>query len=191
MHCLNPPLCVHRRLLTSASEELPDVPLYVDLHEICKTVRTSPPPADTFASALINAGYRSSGTHATPLGIKTDAPWDVVWDVLRTWVRDHPGKPPDPATYSGRLLSKEITHEIRFSRAPQAVKGKKGKVARFVPNPEEHWGPKRRHGRKMGRGSVGGVHSGRGQDEAEASKQEAVDGAEAGELAAVAEVEAA
>ena len=37
-------------------------------------------------------GYRVSGTHANPLGMKTDAPWDVIWDIMRAWVADHPVK---------------------------------------------------------------------------------------------------
>ena len=33
---------------------------------------------------------RVSGSHATPLAIKTDAPNEVLWDILRCWVKDHP-----------------------------------------------------------------------------------------------------
>lgn len=39
------------------------------------------------------AGYRVSGTHCSPLAVKTDAPWDVIWDIMRAWVVDHPVKP--------------------------------------------------------------------------------------------------
>lgn len=45
-------------LLTAVSEELPDCPLYFNLHDMCKTLRSSAPKADTFKSALVNAGYR-------------------------------------------------------------------------------------------------------------------------------------
>ena len=33
-----------------------------------------------------------SSTHANPLGTKTDAPFEVVWDIMRAWVKDHPVK---------------------------------------------------------------------------------------------------
>jgi hypothetical protein len=33
------------------------------------------------------AGYRVSSTHATPLAVKTDAPPEVIWDVMRAWVK--------------------------------------------------------------------------------------------------------
>ena len=45
-------------ILTNVSEELPDAPLYLSLHDVCKTLRCSVPRTDTFKSALANAGYR-------------------------------------------------------------------------------------------------------------------------------------
>ena len=46
-----------------------------------------------------------SGTHANPLGIKTDAPPDVLWDIMRCWVAQHPNKrPPDPESHTGLPL---------------------------------------------------------------------------------------
>ncbi len=43
------------------SEELPDVPLYYNLHELCKAVHCSSPRAEVLRSALVNAGYRCAG----------------------------------------------------------------------------------------------------------------------------------
>ena len=45
------------------------------------------------------AGYRVSSTHANPLGIKTDAPFNVIWDIIRCWVQDHPVKGHDADSY--------------------------------------------------------------------------------------------
>lgn len=43
-----------------------------------------------------------SGTHANPLGLKTDAPPEVMWDIMRCWVAEHPSKKPlDPDSYEG------------------------------------------------------------------------------------------
>jgi hypothetical protein len=49
-------------------------------------------------------GYRVSGTHANPLGMKTDAPWDVIWDVMRAWVADHPVKKQARVLLAGRSI---------------------------------------------------------------------------------------
>ena len=136
-------------LLVSCSEELPDTPLYFNLHDVCKTLRTTPMRAETLRSALINGGYRVSGTHCTPLGLKTDAPWDVIWDIMRCWVADHPVKAA-PGSNAEKILSKAPQHKANFSRAASAVQyGKKGKakISRFPANPEANWGPKTKHGR--------------------------------------------
>lgn len=67
-------------------QELPDVPLFVSLHGLCATLKCTSPSAVIFRSAVINAGYRISGSHVNPLGLKTDAPMDVIWDIMRCWV---------------------------------------------------------------------------------------------------------
>ena len=45
-----------RGLLMSASEELPDVPLYYNMHTVCRTLHVTPPANDIIRSAIINAG---------------------------------------------------------------------------------------------------------------------------------------
>lgn len=68
-------------------QELPDVPLFLSLHNLCATLKCTSPSAVIFRSAVLNAGYRISGTHVNPLGMKSDAPMDVIWDIMRCWVR--------------------------------------------------------------------------------------------------------
>lgn len=67
-------------------QELSDVPLFLSLHNLCATLKCTSPSAVIFRSAVINAGYRISGTHVNPLGLKSDAPMDVIWDIMRCWV---------------------------------------------------------------------------------------------------------
>ncbi|KAK8977050.1 hypothetical protein V6N11_019718 [Hibiscus sabdariffa] len=111
-------------VLTTISEELPDVPLFLSLHNLCSTLKCTSPSAVIFRSAVINAGYRISGTHVNPLGLKSDAPMDVIWDIMRCWAN--------------------------FARAVASLsKAQAKKVARFLPNPERHWGPKLRAGRQI------------------------------------------
>ncbi|CAA7399353.1 unnamed protein product [Spirodela intermedia] len=137
-------------VLTTISEELPDVPLFVSLHNLCATLKCTSPSAVIFRSAVINAGYRISGSHVNPLGLKSDAPMDVIWDIMRTWVKTHPVKA-QPADQSGTvILSKEPKLQVNFARAVASLsKAQAKKVARFLPNPERHWGPKVRAGRQI------------------------------------------
>lgn len=50
-----------RGLLTAVTEELPDAPLYYNLHDVCKTVRCQPPKFEVLRSAIIHAGFRLVG----------------------------------------------------------------------------------------------------------------------------------
>ncbi|KAL4184668.1 hypothetical protein AMTRI_Chr10g2270 [Amborella trichopoda] len=137
-------------LLTAISEELLDVPLHLSLHSLCATLKCTSPSAIIFRSAVINAGYHISGTHTLAIGLKTDAPMNVIWDIMRCWVKLHPVKaqPPDQSGYA--ILAKEPTLEVNFARASAALsKAQAKKVARFLPNPENHWGPKPKAGRKI------------------------------------------
>ncbi|XP_020092470.1 probable tRNA (guanine(26)-N(2))-dimethyltransferase 1 isoform X2 [Ananas comosus] len=99
-------------VLTTVSEELHDIPLFLSLHNLCATLKCTSPSAVMFRSAVINAGYRISGSHVNPLGLKSDAPMDVIWDIMRCWVNSHPirAQPPD---HSGTvILSKEPTLQL-------------------------------------------------------------------------------
>ncbi|KAJ8648921.1 hypothetical protein MRB53_001944 [Persea americana] len=137
-------------VLGTVSEELVDVPLFVSLHNLCATLKCTSPSAVMFRSAVINAGYRISGSHVSPLGMKTDAPMDVIWDIMRCWVKNHPVKAQPPEQSGSVILSKEPTLQANFARAFASLsKSQAKKVARFLPNPEPHWGPKVRAGRQI------------------------------------------
>ncbi|XP_052150043.1 probable tRNA (guanine(26)-N(2))-dimethyltransferase 1 [Oryza glaberrima] len=137
-------------VLTTISEELHDIPLFFSLHNICANVKCTSPSAVLFRSAVLNAGYRISSTHVNPLGLKTDAPWDVIWDIMRCWVKNHPVKEQPHDSVGTAILSKSPKLEANFSRAAAALsRAQAKKVKRFLPNPERHWGPKIRAGRKI------------------------------------------
>ena len=194
-------------LLTAVAEELPDAPLYYSMHSLSRTLRCTPPPAETLRSAVLNAGFRVSGSHACALALKTDAPPHVIWDIMRCWVAEHcggginrvgaaakqqlkgkggggggNGGEESPLSAAERILAVEPELKASFDRAqgagkpngsglmlPPAEGGgaggagggaagaagasssssaqKRTKVARFLPNPEPHWGPKARAGK--------------------------------------------
>lgn len=91
-----------------------------------------------------------SSTHANPLGVKTDAPPEVVWDVMRVWAKQHPGKKtPAPGSAWAEIMSKEPKINVNFTRASAALSASRmNKEARFPANPQANWGPKRKHTRQ-------------------------------------------
>ncbi|XP_031492720.1 probable tRNA (guanine(26)-N(2))-dimethyltransferase 2 isoform X2 [Nymphaea colorata] len=136
-------------LARTVSKELLDVPLYVSLHSLSATLKCESPSAVMFRSAVMNAGYRMSGTHANPLGLKSDAPMSVIWDIMRCWVKLHPVKSRPSDQPGSVILAKEPTIQANFARLKCSNGGKDKKKARFLPNPESHWGPKPRAGRQI------------------------------------------
>ncbi|XP_059670475.1 tRNA (guanine(26)-N(2))-dimethyltransferase 1-like [Cornus florida] len=171
-------------ILTTISEELPDVPLFLSLHNLCGTLKCTSPSAVIFRSAVINAGYRISGTHVNPLGLKSDAPMDVIWDIMRCWVKSHPVKAQPPDQAGSVILAKEPVLQANFARAVASLsKAQAKKVARFLPNPERHWGPKLRAGRQitekhislLGPQAVNGINNHDEGDEPQAKRKKTED----------------
>lgn len=109
-------------LLTSVSEELPDVPLYYTLPGLCKTLGCQSPPLRAVRAALVNAGYRASAYHKESSAIKTDAPGPVVWDIMRAWCKEHPPK----ARGGGRSKKERRVERKKQHRARQEQKQKRG-----------------------------------------------------------------
>ncbi|XP_044964308.1 probable tRNA (guanine(26)-N(2))-dimethyltransferase 1 [Hordeum vulgare subsp. vulgare] len=134
-------------ILTSVSQELPNAPLFVSLHSICATLKCTNPTMVMFHSAIRNAGYQISGSHADPLALKTDAPMSVIWDIMRCWVKLHPVKTQPENLPGSRILSQEPQLQASFSQATEGLVARKS--PRFLPNPEKHWGPKMKAGRPL------------------------------------------
>lgn len=135
-------------MLTMAKNEL-DLPFYFSLPDICSVLKAPVPPFKKFASAIINAGYKLSGTHAKPACIKTDAPYSVVWDIVREWIKiEKKGnisnlKSGSPGAKIAATL--ETSTPISFNDHPRAVEleeQRKQKILRFQENPAPNWGPK-------------------------------------------------
>jgi tRNA (guanine26-N2/guanine27-N2)-dimethyltransferase len=129
-------------LLTSVSEEI-DTPLYHTLPDLCRSLHVNSPPLKQIKAAIFNAGYQVSGYHKEPNAIKTNAPNEVVWDIMRTWAKENPPmKTPAEGSPAAKILSQEPVIKVDFT-IPQSMQGN-SKVSRFPQNPEKHWGPKRK-----------------------------------------------
>jgi len=77
---------------------------------------------------IVNHGLSSES-------LKTDAPNEVVFEILRAWSQKYPSKGSVPQN----LLSKErLIKEISFEYNPSA---KKSGVKKFLGNPTANWGP--------------------------------------------------
>jgi len=130
-------------VLTVIHEEL-DVPLYYNLDRLMSIVKSHVPPMLIFRSALLNAGYKVSYSHASKISIKTDAPNDVIWDIVRAWEKKHPVKREKLAEDSpaARILNASSTTDISLAMHPLANPISRQKhLSRFQQNPTVNWGP--------------------------------------------------
>ncbi|KAI1499686.1 dimethylguanosine tRNA methyltransferase [Biscogniauxia marginata] len=116
------------------------------IHCIC-------PDEDSFRGALRHLGYEVTRSHCKPGSLKTNAPWKVIWHIMREWVRQ--GRPVNvdkitetsPAYSLLRLGKKadatddEIDKlEVIFDQKLGQDRSKKGLI-RYQANPRENWGP--------------------------------------------------
>lgn len=131
-------------VLTVIHEEL-DVPLYYALDRLMSIVKCHVPPMLVFRSALLNAGYEVSYSHASKVSIKTNGPNDVIWDIVREWEKEHPVKREKLAENSpaARILGAPSSMtNISLAMHPHANPISRQKhLSRFQQNPTVNWGP--------------------------------------------------
>lgn len=152
-------------MLTLAKSELntDGSQFYFSPNTLSSLIKLQVPALKRIAAGLGSLGYDCSLTHAQPSTIKTDAPWDAIWYVMK---KCHD----DKETYQGRKLEdmpeKGIGYRIlkhlednkehydglygsKLSFEQNETSGKiekmrKLKIVRFQENPTKNWGPKAR-----------------------------------------------
>ncbi|KAK6097969.1 RNA methyltransferase tRNA(m5U54)methyltransferase [Batrachochytrium dendrobatidis] len=133
-------------MLTVQFEELP-IPLYYTLSTLAGAIHCQCPALINFVSAVIHAGYKVSQSHAAQASIKTDAPAEVIWDIMRCWCKQHPPseKNMSPNSPARTLLAIEPKIVANFEKHPKAIPdSRKYQLVRHQENPTANWGPKAR-----------------------------------------------
>ncbi|OXU20229.1 hypothetical protein TSAR_006152 [Trichomalopsis sarcophagae] len=130
-------------ILHVVHEELEN-PLYYQLDRLTSIIKCNVPQMVSFRSALLNAGYKVSYSHANKTSVKTDAPNQVIWDIVRAWEKDNPVKREKFESHSSGLaiLNGESKTEVSFKKHPDAVPySQQKKLTRYQLNPSTYWGP--------------------------------------------------
>lgn len=135
----------------SAWAEIEPYPFFFTPTQLSKTVHCATPGENALRGAISHLGYRSTRSHCKPGSIKTDAPWDVLWHIIREWVRQKsPVK--EASITEGTAGYKILKDEEKYKDMPEVVfnetLGKESrmgeKLIRYQVNPREHWGPMNR-----------------------------------------------
>lgn len=152
-----------------ALAEVEPYPFFFLPTALARTVHCATPPEDAIRGALRGLGYRVTRSHCKPGSIKTDAPWAVLWHVMREWIRQKaPVKEANikPGSPGYRLLgldakkekegeegvaggekkedgAEEKKPEVVFDEKLGRNKDKQ-RLVRYQTNPRENWGPMNR-----------------------------------------------
>lgn len=62
-------------------------PFFFIPNYLAKVLHCQTPPEDALRGALRHLGYRVTRSHCKPGSFRTDAPWSVIWEVMREWMR--------------------------------------------------------------------------------------------------------
>lgn len=103
-------------VLNAAAREI-EVPLYYSFETLCGIAKSPLPRKAIIISALERLGFRTSLSHAKPEVIKTDAPPDAIWDLLKEWYKST-GKPLPEDSNALKLLTSESKFEISLEIDP-------------------------------------------------------------------------
>lgn len=136
-------------MVTLAHEEL-DVPFYFTPQKIASFFHCTSPSLDEIASALLNAGYDVSRSHACAGSIKTTANRKFIHDVYREYIKSHPVKLENikEGAPAATLLEKEASSSIDLKHNPNVSALSKVKLVRYQQNPTSHWGPGTKAGKR-------------------------------------------
>jgi len=131
-------------LLEACLEELPDTPFYYHvMKDFGIILKSSLMKLVILRSAIINAGYRVSSSHATTDILKTDAPISAIWDIFRAYLKDKVNlEKTDKSTPKYAILCDTPGDtQCCFDIAPDTGWTKLKNVLRFPVLPD-NWGPK-------------------------------------------------
>nr|XP_027196545.1 probable tRNA (guanine(26)-N(2))-dimethyltransferase [Dermatophagoides pteronyssinus] len=138
-------------MLQLVSEELDDCPLYYHLDRLCSIVCCPMPSMKTFRSILINGGYQFSLSHAFKNTMKTNAPNEFIWAMIK-----HVAKKSESSHKSKRIpshiqniLDKNFPYTINDTLVQEEPLSKSKNLLRYQLNPEQYWGPKSRPGKMV------------------------------------------
>lgn len=131
---------------------------------LSKVIHCVTPIENAVRGAIIHLGYQVTRSHTKPGSLKTNAPWEVIWEIMREWTRQKApiregalrettagyrimqmGKEKSTAQAGGnddavKDATAETKFEVVFDEKLGAEKDKK-KLVRYQLNPRENWGP--------------------------------------------------
>ena len=64
-------------------------PFYINPSNLASVVRSRCPSDAQIKGAIRHAGFKAARSHTKPSAIRTTAPWEFLWEMMRQWVQQH------------------------------------------------------------------------------------------------------
>ena len=135
--------------LNTCMQEI-ESPFYYSIDALCGIVRASCPSRAMVVTILTRLNYETSLTHCKPGMLKTNAPPEVIWDIIRTWYFNEGKTLPEDDPKARAILSAKNTVDIKLEVDENIKKQLKidKKRCKYYENPEKNFGPKAAAGKK-------------------------------------------
>ncbi|KTW25646.1 N2,N2-dimethylguanosine tRNA methyltransferase [Pneumocystis carinii B80] len=132
-----------KKLFLIIEDELVN-PFYYSPAHLSKILHCQTPPLKDVVSALINSGYLVSLTHASPGCIKTNASPRILWDIMKSWIKQCPVNKEHirDGTAGKEILKSDPDTCISFLFHPDINKIFKSGLVKCHLNPTKKSGPK-------------------------------------------------
>lgn len=95
-------------------------PFFIIPSVLAKVLHCVSPSDAQLRGALKHCGYRTTRSHTKAGSIRTDAPWTVIWEIMREWVRQK--APVKESAIKKRSAGWGIMQKSRSNAAAQALK---------------------------------------------------------------------
>ncbi|KAK6347849.1 RNA methyltransferase tRNA(m5U54)methyltransferase [Orbilia javanica] len=127
--------------------------LFIMPTQLARVLHCTAPSVSAFRGALIGLGYHVTKSHCRAGSLKTNAPWEQIWRVMRAWEKAHPVKEGSvtPGMAGYKILypgsngdgeeEGDDFGDVKFDEVLGRDKEKgKGDVL-YQQNPGAYWGP--------------------------------------------------
>lgn len=133
-----------KAVLHSVSFEI-DALFYYDLSLMAGIIKSSVPSREIVITNLEKLGYKTSVTHTQSGMLKTDAPPNIVWDILKLWYLQYEKKGIPDSGVRKNILESETKIESILFEPDEKIKERinlEKKLCKFYMNPSKNFGPK-------------------------------------------------
>ena len=120
-------------------------PFYYDISNISNIIKSSNPPRALVISEIERHGYQTSLSHCKQNVIKTNAPNELIIDIMKQfYIQEKKNLPEDQTSVAYQILSSPFHFDIQLNINEEVeIRLRKEKqICKFYENPASNFGPK-------------------------------------------------